>query len=339
CPGSNVVPRVFVAPLLLRASALKVAMSEGGRWLCNEQCFAGVLATTLTASAQLLAKVRETVKKHSIPEDQAARAWPAKDLDLRGEARCSGPRCEGRCALRLCSDVLLIKPGEDGQEKLQLLGAEVECQGAVVTLSRPSGTMITMVFDSEKLAGQWATKLAVACGHSDSIAKLFSTQRRRIATLEQRTKEAQMSNEEVERCLNFLSREYVEMRYQVRKGPTAAQSAQSNQPENAAPVSSVKEEEEPMLVEDVEAVLPEPEKEPLLSARESAKEDRRSPSSVSGRPKVVSPRVDLQDRTPVLEGLDRRGHKLAMAGQRRAPGAGGADKSAARRRAERPERG
>ena len=38
--------------------------------------------------------------------------------------------------------------------------------------------------------GQWATKLAVACGHSDSIAKLFSTQRRRIATLEQRTKEA-----------------------------------------------------------------------------------------------------------------------------------------------------
>ena len=29
-----------------------------------------------------------------------------------------------------------------------------------------------------------------------------------------------------------------------------------------------------MLVEDVEAVLPEPEKEPLLSARESAKEGR-----------------------------------------------------------------
>ncbi|CAJ1348463.1 unnamed protein product, partial [Effrenium voratum] len=62
-------------------------MSEGGRWLCNEQCFAGVLATTLTASAQLLAKVRETVKKHSIPEDQAkggsGRMWGKHFLWLK----------------------------------------------------------------------------------------------------------------------------------------------------------------------------------------------------------------------------------------------------------------
>eukprot|EP00438_Fugacium_kawagutii_P004934 Skav200620 [mRNA] locus=scaffold2029:19856:24304:+ [translate_table: standard] len=43
--------------------------------------------------------------------------------------------------------------------------------------------------------GLWATKLAVACGNSESISKLFSTQRRRIYALEQRTAEAQMNNE------------------------------------------------------------------------------------------------------------------------------------------------
>ena len=43
--------------------------------------------------------------------------------------------------------------------------------------------------------GLWATKLAVACGSSESISKLFSTQRRRIYALEQRTVEAQMNNE------------------------------------------------------------------------------------------------------------------------------------------------
>ena len=45
------------------------------------------------------------------------------------------------------------------------------------------------------MAGLWATKLAVACGSSESISKLFSTQRRRIYALEQRTAEAQMNNE------------------------------------------------------------------------------------------------------------------------------------------------
>ena len=73
-----------------------------------------------------------------------------------------------------------------------------------------------MAFESERLAGLWATKVAVACGSSESISKLFSTQRRRIHALELRSVEAQQSNEEVERCLNFLSREYVEMRYQAR---------------------------------------------------------------------------------------------------------------------------
>ena len=50
------------------------------------------------------------------------------------------------------------------------------------------------------MAGLWATKLAVACGSSESISKLFSTQRRRIYALEQRTAEAQMNNEAEEKA-------------------------------------------------------------------------------------------------------------------------------------------
>lgn len=73
-----------------------------------------------------------------------------------------------------------------------------------------------MTFDNEKTSSLWATKLAVAGGNSESISKLFSIQRSKIRDLEQHTEKAQIDNEEVERCLNFLSREYVDMRSQVR---------------------------------------------------------------------------------------------------------------------------
>ena len=147
--------------------------------------------------------------------------------------------------------------------------------------------------------------MAVACGHTESIAKLFSIQRRRIQTLERSSVEAQQNNEEVERCLNFLSREYVEMRYQVRKGPTKKGEGETRtipEKEEARDVEESKDkdfkdsekeatkpgqpgqndmsegkdketDEEPLLIEDVEEGeqkhTSEPEKEPSLSARQS----------------------------------------------------------------------
>ena len=153
--------------------------------------------------------------------------------------------------------------------------------------------------------------MAVACGHTESIAKLFSIQRRRIQTLERSSIEAQMNNEEVERCLNFLSREYVEMRYQVRKGPKKdredtktlqKEKAREKDKENEGEELNEKEcekempkpdqnntneekdkdtDEEPLLIEDVEEGElkhhSEPEKEPSLSARQThATADRAS---------------------------------------------------------------
>jgi len=85
-------------------------------------------------------------------------------------------------------------------------------------VSRKSEVILRMTFESERVAGLWATKVAVAGGNTDSIAKLFSVQRNKINELEQHTEAAQGSNEEIERCLNFLSKEYVDMRHQARKG-------------------------------------------------------------------------------------------------------------------------
>ncbi|CAK9039245.1 unnamed protein product [Durusdinium trenchii] len=352
------------------------------------------LASVFGAAARVLASLHQTVKKHSLPSEAGhgrnGGARDATSTDLSGDACCCGLSYEERkvvCNLRLKNDMLRARPSDlsEEEESIQLIGADVECQGVVVSLMRNSVPHFTMAFENERVAGLWATKLAVACGSSESISKLFSTQRRRIHALEMRTAEAQQSNEEVERCLNFLSREYVEMRYQVRRQVPAS------------PPREVREEEEPLLIEDIDPPkLPsEPEKEPLNSARTGAsggcdllEEPRKvapppcggtapcllgSPSQrKSGREKpkkelpvnlkeAVEPRAEQKagEETPSLPspprrgatgharsagqlkkeplwspkalspydrtsldrdaGLDRRGHKLAMAHQRHRP--------------------
>lgn len=251
-------------------------MAEQGRMeqLSEQPCFAGLLATAFGLAANVLASIHRTVKKHSQPEVGSRRRDGTRSSDLTGDASCNGLRFgEQRisCTLRLRDDILLAKPWEGPmeEESIELIGADVECTGVVVTLSRNSVIQFAMAFDSERVAGLWATKLAVACGSSESISKLFSTQRRRIYALEQRTVEAQMNNEEVERCLNFLSREYVEMRYQVRR---QVADPSSDAKAGAPALMEEKEEEEPLLIEDIDPPkLPsEPEKEPLNSARAAA---------------------------------------------------------------------
>eukprot|EP00930_Biecheleria_cincta_P072060 TRINITY_DN594_c0_g1_i2.p1 TRINITY_DN594_c0_g1~~TRINITY_DN594_c0_g1_i2.p1 ORF type:complete len:397 (-),score=76.11 TRINITY_DN594_c0_g1_i2:407-1531(-) len=150
----------------------------------------------------------------------------AKELEgvkdtLTGEAQCfgCGGLVDGRCFLRLRCDAVLMEllAGKAQEDSVEVTGANVECEGTTVSLSRNSLPFFRMTFESEKVAGLWATKLAVAGGNTDCIAKLFSMQRHKIQELERHTEEAQGSNEEIERCLNFLSKEYVDMRHQVRK--------------------------------------------------------------------------------------------------------------------------
>lgn len=111
---------------------------------------------------------------------------------------------------------------EDKEHSVDCTCANVECAERTVTLSRDSKPFLVMTFEAEKVAGHWATKLAVAGGNKESISKLFSIQHRKMVRLEESSKEAQSSNEQVERCLNFLSKEYVDMRHQVRSTKTKA---------------------------------------------------------------------------------------------------------------------
>lgn len=163
------------------------------------------------------------------------------------------------------------------QEALEVTGAEVECSGRQVSLSRNKVIILTLTLDDERAAGLWATKLAVAGGNAESISKLFSIQRRRIQTLEESTEEAVVNNEQVERCLNFLSREYVQMRYEVRTAPVAQSGlralAEPDVPElrevGETLVESVEEEE--LLDGMGMRHQSEPEKEPLeLPTKEAA---------------------------------------------------------------------
>eukprot|EP00913_Durusdinium_trenchii_P032771 g30677.t1 len=157
------------------------------------------------------------------------------DRGIPPDAFCSVPRhgVEAPCSVRLRGDLLLIRRHEtarreaDGEAilaegsaevlELNLSGAAVRCHGSLVILSRNQASWVTMTLDTDAKASLWAEKLALACGHSESIAKLLSMQRHRILTLEQHSQETSLNSEEVERCLNFLSREYVAMRYQVRR--------------------------------------------------------------------------------------------------------------------------
>jgi len=150
----------------------------------------------------------------------------AKELEgvkdtLTGEAQCfgCGGLVDGRCLVRLRCDAVLMEllEGKAQEDSVDVTGAHVECEATTVSVSRNSAVLLRMTFESERAAGLWATKLAVAGGDTDCIAKLFSVQRHKIQELEQHTEEAQGSNEEIERCLNFLSKEYVDMRHHVRK--------------------------------------------------------------------------------------------------------------------------
>jgi len=159
------------------------------------------------------------------------------------------------------------------EESVQLTGAHIDCSGTTVSISRNSDIVLRMRHDSEKIAGLWATKMAVACGNAESISKLFSIQRRRIQTLEQNSQEAQLNNEQIERCLNFLSREYVDMRYHVSRAPSRTGS--TAQLEEAAKEPTKAFEVEEVDLEDLVQIphnpqsrhQSEPEKEPLDSAR------------------------------------------------------------------------
>lgn len=145
---------------------------------------------------------------------------------LTSEADCSGrslpPFFSGRCTVRLCGAEIFMKLAEDENKthSVDCTGTHVDCTERTLTLSRSGKPFLTITFEVEKVAGLWATKLAVAGGNSESISKLFSMQHRKMVKLEENSKEARNNNEQVERCLNFLSKEYVDMRHQVRTKKT-----------------------------------------------------------------------------------------------------------------------
>eukprot|EP00930_Biecheleria_cincta_P021542 TRINITY_DN15942_c0_g1_i1.p1 TRINITY_DN15942_c0_g1~~TRINITY_DN15942_c0_g1_i1.p1 ORF type:complete len:456 (+),score=80.58 TRINITY_DN15942_c0_g1_i1:78-1370(+) len=156
----------------------------------------------------------------------SARALQDVKDTLKGEADCfcAAWQASARCLIRLSGDEIFLTPLPDDDEvakshvedALHIVGMCVECLGTTVSMSRNSNVLLRMTFDNEKTANLWATKTAVAGGNSESISKLFSIQRSKIQALEQHTEKVKIDNEEVERCLNFLSREYVDMRHQVR---------------------------------------------------------------------------------------------------------------------------
>jgi len=303
----------------------------------------------LTTAAQMLASVRRTVKKNSLRvQKEPARANPLKDVKetLVGEARCSSFELgiDGNCMLRLRADVLFVQTAASAassagleEESVELAGAEVESQGCQVVVKRNSRSVITIVLENERVAGLWATKMAVACGHTESIAKLFSIQRRQIQSLERTSMEAQINNEEVERCLNFLSREYVEMRYQVRRAPKKEEGKSTDgEPEReqteekeekgkerATPVAvpelveEAKEgdtDEEPLLIEDVEVREEvkhpsEPEKEPALSARHGAEKAKLVEAERVAQPEPRRAEVIAEDREVVPKAVPERAER------------------------------
>lgn len=183
------------------------------------------------------------------------------------------------------------------QEAMDITGVQVECEGTQVSLSRNSVIVLRLSLDDERAAGLWATKLAVAGGNAESISKLFSIQRRQIEKLETHTEEAAINTEQVERCLNFLSREYVQMRYEVRT------SAPSNSGMRALASPDMPQELEVggPLVECVEEELledgvgmrhqSEPEKEPLdvTSLKEAAEGEAGNKTLPNGYPSLLAP--------------------------------------------------
>lgn len=345
----------------------------------------GATAPTLTATlerwvasllwcwASTVASLRETAKQRSLQAQRSRdsrREVHTKDT-LSSDAFCSVPRhgVEAPCSVRLRGDLLLIRRHEtarreaDGEAilaegsaevlELNLSGAAVRCHGSLVILSRNQASWVTMTLDTDAKASLWAEKLALACGHSESIAKLLSMQRHRILTLEQHSQETSLNSEEVERCLNFLSREYVAMRYQVRRAES-----EEKLPEDEAvrEGGALVAERSPPVIEGLGRRRhdSEPEKEPRVETITEEKQTKPPPTRAQwqprspcllGSPKMTSPKTKglstgLSKTTPTasskrsldgtatksakfhqasIEGLDRRGHKLALAHQRTAP--------------------
>ena len=178
-------------------------------------------------------------------------------------------------------------------ECLDLAGASVKCEAAMVIVSRRE-TCASLTFDLERGASLWAEKIALACGHTESIAKLLSMQRHRINSLEQRSMETSSNKDEVERCLNFLSREYVEMRYQVRKGEP-------------------KESAEKLREENCSGKLAEP-----IAVEKQGFEPETEPNSKAGSPRIKAPRALREAQrspkrlglSPKREEIERKGHRL-----------------------------
>jgi len=280
-----------------------------------QQCFNGAFASVLTTVATAMSMLRTSEYSQRMPSLRNAAPATAKRIfgpsakelanvkaAMVGEAGVWGPKISlsGSCKVSLHGDTMLIMQEsrdpekEPQQEAIEITGAEVECEGAQVSLIRNSVIVLRLSLDDERAAGLWATKLAVAGGNAESISKLFSIQRRRIETLEVHTEEAAINNEQVERCLNFLSREYVQMRYEVRtSGP-----ANSGLRALASPDMQQEHEVGGPLVESVEEELledgvgmrhqSEPEKEPLdaPSLKEAATGEA---GNKNGYPSLLAP--------------------------------------------------
>jgi len=207
-------------------------MASYGTPAADKACFTGLLGAALSVVASFCEAFGPKPKSEALTVG-------ASDKDmLCGEATCFGPRLRvsGNCKVRLRGDSVLMEPQRwdeqetPEEESLDLTGADVGCYESTVSITRDAAVVARMEFQSEYLAGLWAAKMVVAAGNSESISKLFSYQRQRIQNLEQRSQEAVNDSEEVERCLNFLSREYVDLRHDVRK--------QSKDKKKVAPVQS-----------------------------------------------------------------------------------------------------
>lgn len=185
-------------------------------------------------------------------------------------------------------------------ECLDLAGASVKCEASTVIVSRRE-TTTTITCDSESGASLWAEQIALACGHTESIAKLLSMQRHRINSLEQRcSAQTSLNKDEVERCLNFLSREYVEMRYQVRKGEPEESTEEKFRKENCSAEESIPAEKQAF----------EPETEPVNKAA-SPRAPRVSRNALEGalREAQRSPGGRLRPSPKQREIVDRKGHR------------------------------
>jgi len=156
-----------------------------------------------------------------------AQSEPSQDI-LVGEAHCSCSIIDGRCSVRLRGNAVLMElPEESREDVVDISGAHVEYSGTSVSLSCDSTVLLNMSFDADTIAFRWATKLAVAAGDMESITELFSLQDQKIDELERHTEEAQSNNDQIERCLNFLSKEYVDFSHEARSSKVAPKGTMS----------------------------------------------------------------------------------------------------------------